>query len=552
MSATFTSEIREEFEQERERWLRRRLLWYFGVIAVFSALTVVPLIVGFLWAVSARRIDAGTLPAAMVGMVAAGGSLALVVWAFFHVRRRLLTREAMIRFVFWIFVVNGVMQIVSNVLSYELLPPVEASSRASEPAPPTPEKSAPPETAPSDAPASVVVAPPSVSEQSPDVQVSADGAPPGATPPDVGAARERVRFSTRQVTRTTIAFGSLLSFLVAHVFMCLFLPLTPRESLRPLVPVLAINVLFTALYWPGLAWFLLGLGTALVIGMPGAAICSWRQGRFHERFHMKALKRRYGEMRQELTDARRIHEALFPQATFDGPVHMDYRYEPMRQIGGDYLYSRFTPSENGPLPALNVVIVDVTGHGIPAALTVNRLHGELERLYAENPGAAPGFILTMLNRYVHLTLATHSVYVTAVCFRADPNRPSGDTRGVGALEWASGGHPPAFLRCVDGTLHRLDSTTFVLGACHGDDFQHHQQSIPFGPGDVVIAYTDGATEARDRTGRMLRIDGLQRIVAGISPEDGSLAAATLREVERFRYGPPADDTLVVEIARPVS
>lgn len=349
-------------------------------------------------------------------------------------------------------------------------------------------------------------------------------------------------------------FGTLGSVFLTHLIACLFLPLTPGESFRPLVPLMALSAGVSAVYWPGLGLFVLGLALTALVGVPGAAVCYWRQSRFQDKFHFKALRRRYGEMKQELTDARRIHEALFAKPLLEGAVRMDYRYEPMRQIGGDYLYARFSPSVHGAAPALNVVLLDVTGHGIPAALTVNRLHGELERLFAEHPMATPGFILQCLNRYVHLTLASHSVYVTALCIRVDPNPRDGadGRRWRGSLEWASGGHPPAFVRSVDGRINSLDSTAFVLGACHGDDFQHGELASDFGPGDRLIMYTDGAIEARNREGRMLRIEGFQRVVASLHPKEGqSVAAEVLAAVERFRFGPPADDTLVVEISRPL-
>lgn len=184
--------------------------------------------------------------------------------------------------------------------------------------------------------------------------------------------------------------------------------------------------------------------------------------------------------------------------------------------------------------------MDVTGHGIPAALTVNRLYGELKRIFAENPGASPGVVLRLLNSYVHLTLSSHAVFVTALCLRVDCRS---DT-----LEYASGGHPPAFLRCSDGTIDRLDSTTFVLGVVLGEEFDPEQRTLKFGAGDCLIAYTDGAIEARGKSGRYLGVAGMQRIVAG-SPIDGDWPTTILRAVEQHRHGPSCDDTLVIELYR---
>lgn len=341
------------------------------------------------------------------------------------------------------------------------------------------------------------------------------------------------------------AVGALGIF-YAHVFACFFLPWTWRESIRPLAPLLALNTAVTILSAWHAPWVAMGIILASpAIGVPGAAVCWWRFSRFRERVANAALRGRYAQMRRELVDARRIHESLFPPMVEDGPLRLRYVYEPMRHIGGDFLYSRFSPSTHGDALALNLLVFDVTGHGIAAALTVNRLHGELERLYAEQPGAGPGEILGALNRYVHLTLAGHSVYVTAICCRIDPNRD--------VLEYASGGHPPAFVRTVDGRLEQLDSTALVLGAAAAGDFETDVHTHRFGPGDTLVAFTDGALEARNGLGRHFGITGVQRLLASLkSPRELECIRAILQTVSRHRAGPPEDDVLVVEVHRDVS
>src|SRR5690606_27834438 len=140
-----------------------------------------------------------------------------------------------------------------------------------------------------------------------------------------------------------------------------------------------------------------------------------------------------------------------------------------------------------------------------------------------------------------------SVYVTAMCLRVDPNLADEQ-----ALEFASGGHPPAFVRTVDGKVEELGSTAFVLGAVPTEAFDAGQRTVRFGRGDSVIAYTDGAIEARDQQGRMLRIEGMLRLVASPSTwADAAPCTAILRHVDQHRFGPIADDTLIVEISRPL-
>lgn len=330
-------------------------------------------------------------------------------------------------------------------------------------------------------------------------------------------------------------------------FACVLLPWSARQATVVAASLVGAHVLALLLQGRSLSqtigWPMLSSGLFTL-----SVLIAWfKHSRYTQQFKFAVIQQRYGEVRRELTDARKIHEALFPGKIESGELRMSYEYEPMRQIGGDYLYAHQGPGVAGGR-RLNIVLVDVTGHGIPAALTVNRLHGELERVFAEDPAIDPGRVLNLLNRYVHLTLATHSVYVTALCIRIDS--------GVNTLEYASGGHPPAFLVAADGTIRELQSTALVLGACAAPDFDAAPVAMEFACGDAVVAYTDGAIEARDRSGRMLGVQGFLRLVASMTgasrASDFSWAKQILSSVEQFRYGPAADDTLVVEITRPVT
>ena len=522
MTATVTSDFREEYEAERLRWLRRRFLWYSGInggLGVIGTIAVVSLFARI------PRSEAGLVALAVILNVV---GMALYASLFFYVRRtrRPIGRDRLVRFVFWLIVINGVIQLPASILSNRLGAIVAQQTVQVEIDAPDPDQGAP-------------------------ADASAAGPVTDETPKIETSQRDDGQSATPTGAPTSIRLGAqwLASVFVSHLLASLFIPWTPREAVRPLIPLLSLFALITLLFGDGpVIWRLVWVAGAPLIGVPGVLWSTWRAGRFRDRFHSRVLRRSYREMKRELVDARRIHEDLFPQPILDGPVRFIYRYEPMRQIGGDFLYAHRFPGVDGDGAdePLSIVIIDVTGHGIPAALTVNRLFGELERLFAEEPDIRPGDVLTSLNSYVHYTLATHSVYATALCLRVDP--------GLDLLEWASGGHPPAFLRSVDGRLERLDSTSFVLGACHGDDFNDGQRSTPFARGDTLIAYTDGAIEARDAAGRMAGIEGFQRWVVSLRPDpggDAGWASALLRAVEEHRFGPPADDTLIVELYRPL-
>lgn len=344
-----------------------------------------------------------------------------------------------------------------------------------------------------------------------------------------------------------LAIGpGLVFFLAAHFIACCIFPWTVRQSIMP-VAVIASASAFShfVIEGTGLGGTVFFTGALVLFAVPGVLIAGFKHSQRVQRATNRFLNQRYGMLRQELAYARQVHESLFPAPHATGEIRYAYRYEPMRQIGGDYLYTRTSDDQK----CLSVVIVDVTGHGIPAALTVNRLHGDIDIAFAEDPDISPGALLERLNRYVHLTLAKHSIYATAVCIRVDCT--------TGKLQYASGGHPPAFLRGIDGSLRDLDPTTFVLGACSERDFESGQIEIDFDPGDSLIVYTDGAIEARGIDGKMFQIQGLRRLLAspampGVRHSgQGQWAEKILAEVAAFRSGlPPDDDTLAIEIYRP--
>ncbi len=466
-TSVFTSDFRHEYEAEKERWLRKRFLWYTSVVSILNLLAIV----GTLLALGLARANVQTFEArvAWIAIVTALIGTVPYIASFLYARNHTMQRAQLVKFAYALIIFNGVLQIITPLVTHAL-----------------------------------------------------------------------VKEAPRQYP---VGGEWILNIVFTHIFACLFLPLTPRESLRPLVPLLVLNAAFSLL--SGDSWIVKALVILFspLVGAPGALICWWRYSRFRDRFALNQLRGKYAEIRQELHSARQIHESLFPREISEGPVTFRYIYEPMRQIGGDYLYARETVDAAG-RRCLNIALLDVTGHGIPAALTVNRLHGELDRIFAENPGTDPGRLLCLLNRYVHLTLADHSVYVTALCFKVDPQA---DT-----LEYASGGHPPAFIRAVDGAIEQLDSTALVLGATAGDDFEAAPRSLRFGPGDCLIAYTDGATESRDAHGRYLGISGIQSVIASNPPgTPGGWPALIAAAVDRHRHGPIADDTLVIEISRPL-
>lgn len=339
------------------------------------------------------------------------------------------------------------------------------------------------------------------------------------------------------------ASGLVATFLL-HFLGSLFIALTPREAVRPLIPVAVIFVLITLLMNPGnLITKLILIGLFPFMGAPGVLWSWWRASTFRERFENREISGRLGEISLELAYARRIHEALFPPAVRRGPVRVEYHYEPMRQIGGDFLFVH--PLAMPPVELdepVSIVLIDVSGHGVGAALAVNRLHGELTRFFFVEPDGSPGELLRALNAFAYASLAPQGVFASAFVIRVDSH-----TR---TAVWASAGHPAAMVRRGSGTLTELNSTAVLLGVVEDAAFDPGAREIALEPSDVIVAYTDGVIEARnaaDEQFGMRRLRDSLIATATTRSETGGVARAIAEQVRQFRHGPVTDDLLVIEV-----
>lgn len=335
-----------------------------------------------------------------------------------------------------------------------------------------------------------------------------------------------------------------------HFLACLVLPWRPRESVRPMVPLIAAYVLADYFLSPrgagpisvdgavverfSLMAFIIRSALLPLVLVPGMLVCWWRLRRHKRRFGRRMASQGFMELRRELSQARKIHESLFPRPAKHDDVEFDLFYRPMRELGGD-----FVQAWTDPLDRFHVVVIDVTGHGLAAAMTVNRLAGELDRIRAENPLLSPGAVLAGLNRYVHLTLTKHVIFGTAVAVQLDPH--------TGRVTVANAGHPAAMLRRSGGALEAHESTAFLLGAMSHNDFEVSEEVAYLRPGDVMMLVTDGVLEARDRRGRCF---GEQRLREACSrnPAPPRWSQFIAGQVEAWSGGVLHDDLLIATLA----
>lgn len=338
----------------------------------------------------------------------------------------------------------------------------------------------------------------------------------------------------------TGSIGSLFPMyamlMIIHTAASLVVPWRVSEAVRPLIVLALFQIVGTMGSTDSWQFMTLGFVGLLLGGMPGLLISWLRYSELRNRFALRMLSGRYAEMQRELAYARRIHERLFPAPITDGPLRVSFSYEPMREIGGDYF-----DLQRGPDGILTLVLVDVTGHGIAAALAVNRLHGEIKRIVAERVNAGPTEVITALNRYIYHTLADEKIFATALALRIDPRRD--------VLEICNAGHPPALILAPGAALRVVEDSAAMLGMLDPSAFEAETIAAPFGSGARLFCYTDGVLECHDATGQQFGQERLNALASAMPPR-GNATAAILQAVAAHRGALAVeDDTLILAIER---
>jgi serine phosphatase RsbU (regulator of sigma subunit) len=515
------SDFDHAMEAERAQWLRRRFLWWTGLGVAFGL---------FFTLMTGDPSDGGPEVSAAAFYINMLGSTLLTAVAFVWAWRRKPRFAVILRAAVLVYLISALWGLVANRqilggMQLEFSRGVdkglnEASTRsAADPTSATQPQQGPTTTA--------------ATQKTYNVKVMG---------------KNRVLNQAAVVSNLSFIFlwlGIISTLFTNHLLACLFLPWTLRESIRPAVLVVLSALLLVTIdcFIQQALWVTIPVLLAILILMhvPGSLWCWWRASRFNHNFRLKYASDRFDELQLELTSARQLHEACLPAPRLTGPIRINYAYEPMRQIGGDLLVVQ--PADPHSTVA-TTILLDVTGHGISAALAVNRIVGEIERCFAERPDASPEFLLRNLNNYIYLTLARHAVFVTAIAIRIDSSN--------GRVDFVNAGHPTAFLVRPDGTRETLFSNAMLLGASPAEDFYIEPGTRTMAVGDAILAYTDGASEASDHEGKMLQIAGVEGLVERArsrTPDPLHWPTEILGQVINHRDAPPQDDTLVVAIVR---
>lgn len=244
------------------------------------------------------------------------------------------------------------------------------------------------------------------------------------------------------------------------------------------------------------------------------------------------IRQDQGGASQELEMAWRIQSGILPDGA---PIvrgwDISASLEPARETSGDFF--DFIPLAHNKWA---IVIADVTDKGLGAAVFM-ALCSTLIRTYAARYPTLPAIAMSSVNERI-LSDTRGSLFVTAFYGILEPD--------IGRLRYVNAGHnPPFFLSALKSKrIDRLSRTGIPLGISQDATWQ--QKIAKFSPGDLLVLYTDGITEARNRQGAFF---GEQRLLNALRNSLGQPAQqvqqALLDEVQQFSGGAARDDDIAL-------
>jgi sigma-B regulation protein RsbU (phosphoserine phosphatase) len=251
----------------------------------------------------------------------------------------------------------------------------------------------------------------------------------------------------------------------------------------------------------------------------------------------KKLQDANKKMAQELALAGEVQTSFLPRELPDIPGwQLSVTLKPSRETSGDFYDVNLLP--NG---RLGILIADVVDKGVGAALYM-ALSWILLRTYAAEYPTQPELVLGAVNRRI-LKDTNANQFVTVFYSILDP--------ATGTLVYCNAGHCPPYLINAqdDGAVQALRKTGMALGVT--EDVTWEKEVVQLVPGDVLVLYTDGITEAEDGKGTFF---GQERLLESVQANLGRSAQemqdALIAEVHQFvGDAPQFDDIALMFVVR---
>jgi sigma-B regulation protein RsbU (phosphoserine phosphatase) len=213
--------------------------------------------------------------------------------------------------------------------------------------------------------------------------------------------------------------------------------------------------------------------------------------------HTFENERRLLSLESELETARQIQSSILPDCTpvIDG-MRISAEYQPMSAVAGDF-YQFISSGDSG----VGLIVADVTGHGVPAALIASMIKVAMQS--AVPFASEPAKVLSLLNRILSPELRGH--LTSAAYVWVDPAH--------GTASYSGAGHPPILhWKPGEGKLVSVESNGLLFGVVN--DAEYPECRLKIVSGDRLLVYTDGLVEAENSLGEAFGDRRLEELVRG--------------------------------------
>jgi len=247
---------------------------------------------------------------------------------------------------------------------------------------------------------------------------------------------------------------------------------------------------------------------------------------------LERLNQTQEQMNADLRAARRLQQAMIRehQRRF-GTFRISLLMRPAGMIGGDFV--GFHQLDDN---AVGIHAVDVSGHGVAAALLTARLAAQIEAMTHDLRASVSGLVTTLND--MMLDGPQTDAYLTMVYARLDLARQR--------VRLVQAGHPHPVIQRADGSIEQIGNGGLPVGVVAGA--RYDELEITLAPGDRMLIVSDGITDAVGPRGEMLGSEGLRAILQLNAPLSGNALLESMSwSVSSFAGGDKADDRSAVLI-----
>ena len=245
------------------------------------------------------------------------------------------------------------------------------------------------------------------------------------------------------------------------------------------------------------------------------------------------------EQKNALALAAEVQKSLLPQGGIHLPgLDVAGKNVSCEEIGGDYF--DFLEQKDYPAAPFSIVVGDIAGHGVDAALLMTTARAFLRMRAAQSGNISD--IVTEMNRHLTLDVLDTGRFMTLFYLTIDPRNER--------MQWVRAGHDPAILYDPRrNTFEELSGTGIALGL--NEDFRYEEnQKAGIADGQIIALGTDGIWEACNSEGKMFGKKRFRDVIRSNAKENATnILGAVYDELDNFTSGRTSDDDITLVVAK---